>query len=317
MHSHKISHKKEDKHINAIFVPFLKGEIIMLDIYKEITDRIISALEQGTIPWHKPWIGGNNGCISYSTGKPYSLLNHILLGGQSGEYITYKQATLAGGHVRKGEKSKYVVFWKPYEIIDQETGEVTKHFYLRYYNVFHLDQVEGISPRWAVSVRPSADLQPDALADTVIKDYVDRSGVKLQIIQSDRAYYQPGTDTVVVPELIQYQRQEEFYSTAFHELVHSTGHTSRLDRLTDIAAFGSHEYSKEELVAELGSAFLVNHCGLESTASFRNSAGYIQGWLSALKNDKKLIISAAGAAAKAVNLILDRKEGDPCVGTDE
>ena len=288
----------------------------MFDIYKEITDRIITVLEAGSIPWNKPWTG-NSGCISYSTGKPYSLLNHILLGGQSGEYITFKQAVLAGGHIRKGEKSKMVVFWKPYEKVDDETGEITQRFYLRYYNVFHLDQVEGISPRWAVSVCPASDLQPDAVADAVIKDYVERSGITLRIIQSDRAYYQPRTDTVVVPELSQYMHQEEFYSTLFHELTHSTGHKSRLDRISDVAAFGSHEYSKEELCAELGAAFLVNHCRLETSSSFRNSAGYIQGWLKALKNDKRLIVSAAGQAEKAVNLILNRKEGDPDVGDEK
>ena len=289
----------------------------MFDIYAAITDRIIAALEAGSIPWNKSWTGGNSGCISYSTGKPYSLLNHILLGGQSGEYITFKQATLAGGHIRKGEKSKYVVFWKPYEKVDEETGEITQHFYLRYYNVFHLDQVEGISPRWAVSVRPATDLEPDAAADAIIRDYKDRSGITLRITESDRAYYQPSTDTVVVPQLSQYQKQEEFYSTLFHELTHSTGHHSRLDRISDVAAFGSHEYSKEELCAELGAAFLVNHCGLESESSFRNSAGYIQGWLKALKNDKHLIVSAAGAAEKAVNLILNKKEADSDVGNEE
>ncbi len=288
----------------------------MLDIYAQITDRIIAALEQGVIPWNKPWVGGNTGCISYSTGKPYSLLNHILLDGISGEYITYRQAALAGGHVRKGEKSKFVVFWKPYEKVDEETGESTQHFYLRYYNVFHLDQVDGVSPRWAVSVHPASDLQPDAEADAIIQDYKGRSGITLQVTESDRAFYRPSTDTVVVPQLSQYRRQEEYYSTLFHELTHSTGHKSRLDRIADIAAFGSHEYSKEELVAELGSAFLVNHCGLESEASFRNSAGYIQGWLKALKDDKRLIVSAAGAAERAVNLILG-KEADTDVGTDE
>ena len=289
----------------------------MLDIYSMITDRIIAELEQGSIPWNKPWIGGNSGCISYSTGKPYSLLNHILLGGQSGEYITFKQATFAGGHVRKGEKSKMVVFWKPFETTNEETGEVEQHFFLRYYNVFHLDQVEGISPRWSVSVLPSSDLEPDATADAIIQDYKTRSGITLKITESDRAYYQPSTDTVVVPQLSQYQKQEEYYSTLFHELTHSTGHHNRLDRISDIASFGSHEYSKEELCAELGAAFLVNHCGLETSASFRNSAGYIQGWLKALKNDKRLIVSAAGAAEKAVNLILNRKEGDPNVGNEE
>ena len=288
----------------------------MLDIFATITDRIIAALEQGIIPWHKPWIGGNSGCISYSTGKPYSLLNHILLGGNSGEYITFKQCSLAGGHVRKGEKSKFVVFWKPFEKENEETGEIEQHFYLRYYNVFHLSQCEGISPRWTPSAVPASDLQPDAVAEAVVKDYVDRSGVCFTVTESDRAFYRPSTDEVVVPQISQYQQVAEYYSTLFHELTHSTGHHSRLNRIADIAAFGSEQYSREELIGELGAAFLVNHCGLESESSFRNSAGYIQGWLKALKDDKRLIVFAAGAAEKAVSLILG-KEGDSDAGDAE
>ena len=168
----------------------------MLDIYSAITDRIITALEQGVIPWHKPWVGGSSGCISYATGKPYSLLNHILLGGQSGEYITFKQCSLAGGHVCKGEKSKMVVFWRPYEKVDEETGEITKHFYLRYYNVFNLAQCEGVKPRWAVPAAPSSNLQPDAAAEAIVKDYIDRSGVTLRITESDKAFYQSSSDSV-------------------------------------------------------------------------------------------------------------------------
>ncbi len=287
-----------------------------MDIYAEVTDRIITALEQGTVPWHKPWVGGSSGCISYSTGKPYSLLNHILLGGVSGEYITFKQCTLAGGHARKGEKSKMVVFWKPFETENEETGEVEQHFFLRYYNVFHLSQCEGVSPRWAVSVAPASNLQPDVQADTLIKDYIDRSGVKLTVTASDRAFYRPSTDEVVIPQLSQYQKVEEYYSTAFHELTHSTGHHSRLNRISDVAAFGSHEYSREELCAELGAAFLVNHCGLETESSFNNSAAYIAGWLKALKDDKRLIVSAAGAAERAVSLVLG-KEGEENVRDEE
>ncbi len=287
-----------------------------MDIFTTITERIIAALEQGNIPWHKPWTCGSSGCVSYNTGKPYSLLNHILLDGISGEYITFRQCSLAGGHVRIGEKSKMVVFWKPYEKVDTETGEVEQHFYLRYFNVFHLSQCEGVSPRWTVSA-PASNLQPDIAADAIVQDYINRSGVRLTVTQSDKAFYRPNTDEVVVPQLSQYQKVEEFYSTEFHELVHSTGHHSRLNRISDVAAFGSHEYSREELCAELGAAFLVNHCGLETTSSFRNSAGYIQGWLSALKNDKHLIIAAAGAAEKAVSLILNWKGDETDVRTDE
>lgn len=288
-----------------------------MDIFAVITDRIIVALEQGIIPWHKPWTGGSSSCISYSTGKPYSLLNHILLGGVSGEYITYRQCALAGGHVRMGEKAKMVVFWKPFTKENPDTGEEKMHFILRYYNVFHLSQCEGVSPRWAVSVAPVSNLQPDEAAEAVIRDYVARSGITLRIKKSDRAYYQPSSDTVVVPQLSQYQKQEEFYSTLFHELIHSTGHQSRLNRVTDIAAFGSEQYSKEELVAELGSSFMLNHFGLETPDSFQNSAGYLQSWLRVLRNDKRLIVSAAGAAEKAASLILNRKEGEADVGSDE
>lgn len=281
----------------------------MLDIYSTITNRILAALEAGTVPWHQPWAGGNAGCISYSTGKPYSLLNHLLLDGVSGEYITFLQATQAGGHVRKGEKGKTVVFWMPFETVDEKTGEIEQHFYLRYYTVFHLNQCEGIRPRWAVSVSPAVStLQPDQTAKSVIQDYVHRSGVRLTVKQSDSAYYRPSADEVVIPALRQYQQMEAYYSTAFHELTHSTGHASRLNRIADIAAYGSQAYSKEELVAELGSAFLVHHCGLETPDSFNSSAAYIAGWLKALQNDKRLIVSAAGAAEKAVALILNRKE---------
>lgn len=298
--------------ISAISLYDYKGGIIMsFDIFSAVTDRIILALEAGTVPWKQPWIGGSAGCISYSTGKPYSLLNHLLLGGKSGEYITYKQCVQAGGHVRRGEKSHMVVFWKPFETVDEDTGEITQHFYLRYYNVFHIDQCEGINPRWAVSVMPQLPtLKPDAAADAIVKDYVARSGVKLTITQSNEAYYSPSTDEVVVPELSQYRYVAEYYSTLFHELTHSTGHKSRLDRIADVAAFGSEAYSKEELVAELGASFLVNHTGLESPESFGNNAAYIAGWLSALKNDKRLIVAAAGAAEKAAQMILGKEDED-------
>ena len=290
----------------------------MLDIYNEVTARIIAALEQGVIPWHQPWTGGNSGCVSYSTGKAYSLLNHILLSGVSGEYATFKQIQQQGGHVRRGEKAHMVVFWKFLKVVDAETQEEKEVPYLKYINVFNVaTQCEGISPRWATPAVPASNLQPDAIAEAIVKDYVDRSGVHLTVTESERAYYQPSTDTVVVPQLSQYQRVEEFYSTEFHELVHSSGHHSRLNRISDVAAFGSHEYSKEELTAELGAAFLVNSVGLETEASFNNSAAYLSGWLKALKNDKRLIVSAAGAAEKAVSLILDRKEGDEDVGDTE
>ena len=276
------------------------------DVYQEVTDRIISQLEQGIIPWHKPWIVSGTACaISRSTGKPYSLLNQLILG-RPGEYATFAQIQKEGGRVKKGEKAAQVVFWKWLDVEDEEKpGEMKKIPLLKSFAVFHIDQCEGLKPKHTTAA-PAQILQPDKAADQIITDYLTRSGVKLVHQEGDRAFYRPSADTVTLPLLAQFKELAEYYSTAFHELTHSTGHTSRLNRLSKVACFGSEDYSKEELVAEIGAAALVNHAGLETSSSFRNSAAYIQSWLKALQNDKRLIVSAAGQAEKACNLILNQ-----------
>ena len=128
--------------------------------------------------------------------------------------------------------------------------------------------------------------------------------MKLIHEEGDRAFYRPTTDSITLPLMAQFTATAEYYSTAFHELTHSTGHASRLNRLEKVAFFGTEAYSKEELVAEIGASALVNHAGLETSRSLRNSVAYIQNWLSVLKNDKRFIVSAWGKAEKAVNLIL-------------
>lgn len=271
-----------------------------MDIYKEITNRIISEMEQGNIPWHKPWIAKGK-CISHSTGKPYSLLNQMLLG-KPGEYVTFKQCQQEGGQVKKGEKANMVVFWKWVEQKDEETEEVKQIPFLRYFNVFHIDQCEGLSAKYEEALECSA--KADQTSEIIIAAYIQESGVKVKHEECDNAFYSPLTDSVTLPLLEQFSETAEYYSTAFHELVHSTGHVSRLDRLDKTAYFGNEAYSKEELIAEIGSAALVNHAGIETSASFRNSAAYIQGWLEVLKGDKRFIVSAAGKAEKAVDLIL-------------
>lgn len=274
------------------------------DIYSAVTDRIIEQLENGIIPWHKPWTGIASGAISGTTGKPYSLLNQMLLG-KPGEWYTYNQIQKLGGRVRKGEKSSMVVFWKqtPIKEEDPATGEKVERMIpmLKYFNVFHFDQTEGIERK---IIDPEAiDPATDSTADAIIADYIQRSGVKMEHRKGDEAFYSPSADRVVLPLREQFQSMAEYYSTAFHELTHSTGHSSRLDRISRRAFFGNEEYSREELVAEIGAAALLNHCGIETGSSFRNSAAYIQSWLRALRNDKKLIVSASGAAAKAFDLI--------------
>lgn len=271
-----------------------------MDIYAEITNRIIDQMEQGTIPWQKPWVASGS-CVSYATGKPYSLLNQMLLG-RPGEYATFKQVQQAGGYVKKGQKASMVVFWKWLEQEDEETGEKKEIPFLRYYNVFHIDQCEGLKAKHVEALPQTANA--DQKAESIICDYLKASGVKLEHMEGDRAFYRPSTDSITLPLLAQFKETAEYYSTAFHELVHSTGHAKRLNRIAATAFFGSEAYSKEELVAEIGASALVNASGLETAASFRNNAAYVQNWLQVLKSDKRFIVSASGKAEKAVALIL-------------
>ena len=275
------------------------------DIFSAVTDRIIAQLEQGVIPWQKPWTGVQGGAYSGTTGKPYSLLNQMLLG-KPGAWFTYKEVTKRGGYVRKGEKCSMVVFWKQLPITehsDDETQEPKLKYIpvLKYFNVFHISQCEGLTEE---ARQPAIEQPTSAEAEKVIADYLSREMLTMEHRAGDEAYYSPSRDCVVVPLREQFTEIAEYYSTAFHELAHSTGHSTRLNRLAATAHFGNEIYSKEELVAEIGAAALMNYTGTETDRAFKNSAAYIQSWLSALKNDKRLIVSASGAAAKAVDYII-------------
>lgn len=277
------------------------------NVYEMVTERIIAELEKGVIPWEKPWTGVRSGAYNRVSKRPYSLLNQMLLK-HTGEYATYKQWQDLGGQVKKGEKSEIVVFWKIFEAeeTNKDTGEkeTKKIPLLRYYNVFHISQVEGVEP--LAPEQLNDEVEPIEEADKIITDYITREHIDFTECRSNEAYYSPSSDRVVVPMKEQYTVINEYYSTTFHELTHSTGHKSRLNRLETgaVAAFGGTEYSKEELVAEIGSASLMNLLGIETVKTFRNSAAYIQSWLQVLRNDNKFIVSASSKAEKAVNYIL-------------
>lgn len=277
------------------------------DIYEMVTNRIIEQLEKGYIPWQKPWTGVHDGAYNRISNKPYSLLNQMLLS-KTGEYASFKQWTELGGHIRKGEKAEIVTFWKIQQIEEEnEDGEkIIKQLpLLRYYNVFHISQVEGVEPK-SIDLN---ELQPIEEAERIKTEYMQREHIKILEKVTDKAFYSPSLDYIQVPCKEQYQHIEEFYSTLFHEMTHSTGHKVRLDRedVKDCMYFGSENYSKEELCAELGSAFLINKLGIASSKSFNNSTAYIQSWLRVLKNDKKFIISASSRAEKAVKYILNKQ----------
>ena len=273
-----------------------------LNVYEIVTDRIINALEQGHIPWQKPWFGIRTGAFNRISKRPYSLLNQMLLK-HEGEYGTFKQWQSLGGTVRKGEKSEIVVFWKPYEVERYNSLgelEIVTVPYLRYYNVFHVSQIDGVEPL----AQPFNEIEPIAEADRIINGYVTREHITFTEQTSNEAYYSPLRDCVIVPRKEQFKNISQYYGVAFHELTHSTGHANRLNRLQAISHFGSESYSKEELVAEIGSASILNTLGIETDKTFRNSAAYIQNWLQVLKNDSKFIVSASSKAEKAVNYIL-------------
>ena len=277
-------------------------------VYEMITELIIEQLENGVIPWQKPWSGTHSGAYNRISNRPYSLLNQLLLK-HGGEYATFKQWSGLGGKIRKGEKSEIVTFWKIQQIEEiNEDGEKTiKQLpLLRYYNVFHISQVDGVEPKEQLKI---SDLESIEEAENIKNEYMNREHLKIFETVTNKAFYTPTFDYIEVPCKEQYQNIEEFYSTLFHEMIHSTGHKNRLGRLETGASahFGSKTYSKEELVAELGSAALVNMLGIETEKSFRNSGAYIQNWLQALKNDNKFIVSASSKAEKAVKYILNEQ----------
>ena len=265
------------------------------NIYDMVTNKIIEKLEVGVIPWRKPWT--NSAAVNWVTQKPYRGINTMLL--DSGEYATFKQISEAGGKVKKGSTGHIVVFWKWLEKED-ESGEIEKIPMLRYYKVFEINtQVEGLE-----SKRKTETFEHDPLeeAENIIKGYINSPDYTFK---PGQAYYKPFMDVVNVPPMKDFNNIAEYYCTFFHEIVHSTGHEKRLNRtgITEIASFGSETYSKEELIAEMGAAMLCGVARIDNS-TIDNSASYINGWLRALKNDKRLLVTAAAQAQKASDYIL-------------
>lgn len=270
-------------------------------VYEMVTERIIEELEQGIISWEKPWRGRRSGAYNFVTKRSYSLMNQMMLK-HRGAYGTFKQWTEKGGKIRKGEKSEIVVFWK-FQIVEEENEDGEKEEkkipMLRYYNVFHISQVDGVE----LKEEELPEVEPIESAEKIKRDYVEREHIKILEYATNEAFYSPVGDFIQVPERGQYKDVNEFYATLYHEMIHSTGHKSRLNRLEKDAHFGNEVYSKEEL----GSASIMNMLGLETKKTIRNSAAYIQSWIKVFKNDPRFIVSAAGKAEKAVKFIMNEE----------
>lgn len=281
-----------------------------MNVYEIITNRIIETLEQGEVPWKKTWNAQTQAPRNLISGKLYSGINVFLLLSaryQSPYWLTYKQATEKGGTVRKGEKGYPIVFWSKTEKKDQQTGEVKEVGFLRYYTVFNVAQIDGLEnvPQPETYTVSEDGAEAVDAAELIVASMPDRP----QITHGHtRACYSPAWDRVEMPVAVAFDGPAEYYSTLFHELTHATGHENRLNRHQTIKNhnFGSADYSKEELVAEFGSAFLCAEAGI-SPAVIDNQAAYIQGWLKALKNDSKLLINAAAQAQKAADWIMNRQ----------
>jgi antirestriction protein ArdC len=275
-------------------------------IQEMVTSRIIEKLENGCIPWVKPWKNWN--AINYVTRKPYQGINKIMLD-RGGEYLTFNQIKKLEGKLKKGSKGVPVVFYKMFETTEKnkQNVDVKKTIpFLRYSTVFHLSDTMGIETKIPAITKKFV---PDQKAEGIVVDYTTRENIKVINQNVNRAYYSPSEDLINMPKKAQFKSTEEYYSTMFHEMVHSTGHETRLKRHNDtkqIAAKSEVDYSKEELVAEIGAGMLCGICNMfENTVE--NTAAYCKSWLSVLNDDSSFIISASSKAGKAVEFIAGKQ----------
>lgn len=278
------------------------------DVYQDITNRIIEMLETGTVPWRKPWRSDRP--KSLVSGKPYRGINAVILGSapyESQYWITGNQANQRGGYIRKGEKAWPLVFWKFIEVKDKDTGERSaedSYAILKRWPIFNVEQ--------CVNVDYPAPLPRDFNDIETAQAIVTGMPLPPTInhLGGNRAFYRPSTDTVSMPDKTRFTSEAEYYSTLFHELGHSTGHPSRLERPdVMLPEFGSDPYAKEELVAEMIAAMLCGRAGIAPN-TLDNSAAYIAAWLQQLRDDKRLLVSAASAAQKACDYILREEAVD-------
>jgi len=278
----------------------------MQKVYKIITDRIISLLKKGTIPWHQTWKNpqaANPFPKNFITKKEYRGINVFILAsaGYSNPYwLTFKQAKSLGGKIRKGEHGFPCIFWK---WLDDDEGTDKKFPLLRYYTVFNIGQCEGIKiPEEASTIK----WDPIEKFEKIIRDMPNPPTI---IDEGKRPYFHAEFDVIRLPNQELFESAEEYYCVLAHEIIHSTGHADRLgrDSIIDRCPYGSTNYSKEELIAEMGAAFLCGYTGI-ANKTIKNSAAYIAGWLQAFNSDPKMIILAASQAQKSCDYILGKTE---------
>src|SRR5665213_1140216 len=272
------------------------------DVYEIVTNRIIELLEAGTVPWHQPWSDAGEP-QNVITKIPYRGFNLLLLASlvySRNLFLTYRQAKEMGAMIRKGEKPFPIVFWKWPEAKPDENGKkpVEKvRPILRYYQVWNIEQCEDIPEH--LLPPPEMPNDPSEVCENIVL-MMPKCPPITHV--GKKAYYKPEEDVINIPKIKAFDSSEDYYATLFHELVHSTGHASRLNRKDSMKTLDIEAYSMEERVGEIGACFLASVAGLPEDA-INQGAAYIEGWLNVLRDDKRFIVFASTQAQKAVDFI--------------
>lgn len=272
--------------------------------YEKITQTVIEMLEKGVCPWRKPWQGLGDP-LNFNSKREYTGINHLLLSTFASVpyFLTFNQIKKMDGKLNKGSKGMPVIYWNMYKKEDKKTGEAKTIPFLKYYTVF---SIEDTDLGYELPELKKFEFKPSERGEKIVENWQDKPEIKIKI--SNGASYSSAIDRVTMPLQSQFESPEEFYATLFHELGHSTGHQSRLNRPLS-NAYGSKAYALEELTAEMTAAFLCSHCGIDNS-TIDNSAAYLESWITVLKEDSKILISAASKAQKAANMILGKEEAN-------
>lgn len=280
------------------------------EVIEKATDKIIALMESGKLNWNKPWTAGAmpQNYISRKAYRGWNLFTTMFSDFQSPYYLTFKQVSNLGGSIKKGSKGTPIVFWskinKETDKTNKKGEKVIKSFLIaRDYTVFNADQIEGIDFE-TIKLNSLGTVEE---LEQLISEMQPEINIKHST--SDRAFYTPTFDYIQMPLKGQFNSTAEYYSTLVHEVIHSTGHTSRLNRLSlNDGGFDNkrHAYSYEELIAELGAAYLMAIYGISTEKSEKNTAAYLQGWIKTFKSDKQMLYKASSEAQKAVDFILNK-----------
>lgn len=292
--------------------------MIKFDIYEMVTNLIVERLEAGVVPWQMPWKSGGavpRNLVSKKVYRGFNFWYLLSFGFERPFFLTFNQVKMLGGCVKKGSKSYQVVFWKLLDV-ENKDGSTEEIPMLRYYRVFHIDDVEGIAEdKLPASQNHDHDFNPITACEKLVTHWKDAPVIRHG---QSQAAYAPLRDEILMPDPRTFFEDEKYYSVLFHEMTHSTGHRKRLNRHSKFSdhRFGSKDYSQEELIAEMGAAYLCGLCGIENK-TIDNSAAYIQSWLKKLKSDNKFIVQSSGYAQKAVDYILENQSSPASVEVAE